>query len=191
MSKQPKETKAADFTDAPKPAAVETPKAKLVQDPTNEPNPLIATEAWFVASGQMTKTPERNLRQIMFYTGMQFEELGEKIEALFGEPTAVSKDLALTGNRFKQGDYDAKVRGCPNTNWEAALDADLDLIWVSVGGGKAQGADVSGAYGEVARANWAKFPGGVVTRDAVTGKVIKPDGWTPPDLSTFLLKEPV
>ena len=36
-------------------------------------------------------------------------------------------------------------------NAKGMLDADLDLIWVSIGAGAAQAADVAGAYGEVGR----------------------------------------
>lgn len=38
---------------------------------------------------------------------------------------------------------------------------------------------------EVHRANMAKFPNGEVLRDE-QGKVIKPEGWTPPDIQSIL-----
>jgi predicted HAD superfamily Cof-like phosphohydrolase len=62
------------------------------------------------------------------------------------------------------------------------LDADMDLIWVTLGSARAQGANAGYAYHLVSEANWAKFPNGVVTKDA-NGKVVKPAGWLEPDLT--------
>ncbi|MFZ9330710.1 MAG: hypothetical protein ACO24I_05425 [Candidatus Fonsibacter ubiquis] len=68
---------------------------------------------------------------------------------------------------------------------ESLLDADIDLAWVTIGSALSQGADVEGAAAEVSRANLDKFPNGVAIRDG-NGKVVKPDGWKAPGLSTFI-----
>jgi predicted HAD superfamily Cof-like phosphohydrolase len=50
-----------------------------------------------------------------------------------------------------------------------------------------KGYDVSGAWNEVARSNLAKIDtqtGKVKKRE--DGKVLKPEGWTPPDLKQFV-----
>jgi len=67
------------------------------------------------------------------------------------------------------------------------LDGCMDMIWVILGYCYMKGFDVEGAWAEVARSNLAKI-------DSVTGKVnkrkdgkvLKPEGWTPPDLKPFV-----
>ena len=67
------------------------------------------------------------------------------------------------------------------------LDACLDMIWVILGYCKMKGYDVYGGWSEVARSNLAKIDihtGKVIKRS--DGKVLKPEGWTPPKLDTFV-----
>ena len=67
------------------------------------------------------------------------------------------------------------------------LDACMDMIWVILGYCYMRGYDVKGAWEEVARSNLSKIDrlsGKVLKRE--DGKVMKPDGWTPPDLSKFV-----
>jgi len=66
------------------------------------------------------------------------------------------------------------------------LDACMDMIWVILGYCYMKGFDVEGAWKEVARSNLAKInpeTGKVIKRE--DGKVLKPEGWTPPDLEKF------
>lgn len=68
-----------------------------------------------------------------------------------------------------------------------ALDALTDILVVTVGAIHSMGADGEGAWNEVMRTNFAKI-------DAVTGKVrkredgkvLKPEGWTAPNLEPFV-----
>jgi predicted HAD superfamily Cof-like phosphohydrolase len=67
------------------------------------------------------------------------------------------------------------------------LDACMDMIWVILGFCHMKGYDVQGAWDEVARSNTAKInpnTGKVDKRE--DGKVLKPVGWTPPDLKKFI-----
>ena len=67
------------------------------------------------------------------------------------------------------------------------LDACMDTIWVILGFCKMKGYDVEGAWAEVARSNLAKIDpttGRVIKRP--DGKVLKPEGWTPPSLERFI-----
>lgn len=67
------------------------------------------------------------------------------------------------------------------------LDACMDLIWVTLGFCYMKGYDVDGAWTEVARSNLAKIDattGKVIKR--ADGKVLKPEGWTPPDLRPYV-----
>jgi predicted HAD superfamily Cof-like phosphohydrolase len=67
------------------------------------------------------------------------------------------------------------------------LDALLDIMVVTIGALHSAGFDVEDAWKEVMRSNFAKIDketGKVVKRE--DGKVLKPDGWTPPDLKPFV-----
>lgn len=148
-----------------------------------------STREWFAASGQIPTDTKPNPLQAAFYTGMQCEELAEKLQAVFATSDLAVEMVAalqLTGNMFKKGVYDKHVFDALYARPYAMLDADCDLIWVSIGAAAAQGANIEKAYAEVGRANWDKFPGGVVTRDPVTGKVLKPHGWVGPKLLQFV-----
>lgn len=151
-------------------------------------NDVIETTArWFFEANQQPENPAPDVRQTAFYIGMQCEELSEKLAVLgLGGDKAY---LAHLGSVFKRGDFDGVVKAAladPPVAKEL-LDADVDLIWVSVGAGRAQGADVTGAYGAVNERNYAKrFEDGLFHNDPATNKVLKPDGWTPADLTPFL-----
>jgi predicted HAD superfamily Cof-like phosphohydrolase len=70
------------------------------------------------------------------------------------------------------------------------LDALLDILVVTIGAIHSMGADGEGGWKEVMRTNFAKIDkdtGKVRKRE--DGKVLKPIGWTPPDLKTFISKE--
>ena len=69
------------------------------------------------------------------------------------------------------------------------LDALLDFIVVTTGAIHSGGFDGEGGWKEVMRTNFAKIDkdtGKVRKRE--DGKVLKPLGWTPPDLSPFVKK---
>jgi predicted HAD superfamily Cof-like phosphohydrolase len=66
------------------------------------------------------------------------------------------------------------------------LDACMDMIWVILGYCYMKGWNVHGAWNEVAKSNLMKInpeTGKVNKRE--DGKVLKPEGWTPPQLEQF------
>lgn len=68
-----------------------------------------------------------------------------------------------------------------------SLDACMDMIWVILGYCYMQGWDVEGAWKEVARSNLDKI--NPETKKVIkneNGKVMKPDGWKPPELKSFV-----
>lgn len=72
---------------------------------------------------------------------------------------------------------------------EAELDALIDILVVTIGAIHSAGMDGEGAWKEVMRTNFAKIDkqtGKVRKRE--DGKVLKPLGWTPPDLKPHLYK---
>jgi len=69
------------------------------------------------------------------------------------------------------------------------LDACMDMIWVILGYCYMKNFQVYGAWEEVARSNLSKIDrktGKVIKRE--DGKVLKPEGWSSPDLKSFVKK---
>jgi predicted HAD superfamily Cof-like phosphohydrolase len=63
----------------------------------------------------------------------------------------------------------------------------MDMIWVILGYCYMKGYNVEGAWKEVANSNLSKIDpvtGKVKKRD--DGKVLKPEGWKPPQLELFV-----
>lgn len=145
---------------------------------------IACVQAFMAASGDLEDVP--NTRTVARYTGMQLEELAEKLEAL--GLTLFAEDLQSVGREFKAGAFDELVRHAlrsPATA-EAMLDADVDLAWVSIAGSLAAGAAVVDAGREVSASNLSKIgPDGSVQRDA-NGKIVKPAHFVRPDLRPFI-----
>ena len=69
------------------------------------------------------------------------------------------------------------------------LDALIDILVVTIGAIHSMGADAEGAWKEVMRTNFAKVDHNTgKVRKREDGKVLKPTGWTPPELAPFLKK---
>lgn len=132
-----------------------------------------------------------NAKQATFYTGMQLEELSEKLEAVatgaitpeakrkYTEAIAMLDTLA---GEFKSGLHQGDVM---RADRKLMLDADIDVAWVSVAAVFSTTSDTTGAFACVGKANHDKFPNGVAILDD-NGKVVKPAGWKPADLSPFV-----
>ena len=76
-----------------------------------------------------------------------------------------------------------------NQDREEMLDALIDILVVTIGAIHSAGFDAEGAWKEVMATNFAKIDrdtGKVRKRE--DGKVLKPMGWTPPNLKPFLKK---
>jgi predicted HAD superfamily Cof-like phosphohydrolase len=69
------------------------------------------------------------------------------------------------------------------------LDALIDILVVTIGAIHSAGFDAEGAWKEVMRTNFAKIDSETgKVRKREDGKVLKPLGWTPPNLAPFLKK---
>jgi predicted HAD superfamily Cof-like phosphohydrolase len=67
------------------------------------------------------------------------------------------------------------------------LDALVDILVVTMGAIRAGGYDGAGAWEEVMRTNFAKIdPETGKVRKREDGKVLKPEGWEPPQLAKFI-----
>lgn len=72
------------------------------------------------------------------------------------------------------------------------LDALVDILVVTIGAIHSMGADAEGAWNEVMRTNFAKIDSATgKVRKREDGKVLKPDGWQPPNLKPYLYDENV
>ena len=86
-------------------------------------------------------------------------------------------------------EFDEFIRAYLENNDVDQLDGCMDMIWVILGYCYMKGFDVEGAWAEVARSNLTKIDsttGKVNKRN--DGKVLKPEGWTPPNLKPFVKK---
>ena len=84
-------------------------------------------------------------------------------------------------------EYNEYIQALNKNDDVEQLDACMDMIWVILGFCYMKGYDVQGAWNEVARSNLSKIDsvtGKVKKRE--DGKVLKPEGWTPPDLTPFV-----
>ena len=70
-------------------------------------------------------------------------------------------------------------------------DACADLIWTVLGFANVKGLPFDAIWAEVRRSNMDKIlPDGSVLRNE-RGKIVKPPGWTPPDIAAALALEDV
>lgn len=124
-----------------------------------------------------------NRRQSALYMGLQCEELAEKLKVLgFGSEAFMLNELSY---KLKRGNRDHLFH---TVYCRDMLDADLDIIVVSIGAAMSQGADVSGGMQEIIRSNESKRDNrGKLVKDE-NGKIIKGPGYSPPDLGPHLLK---
>ena len=86
----------------------------------------------------------------------------------------------------EKSELDEAIAACDNVE---ILDALTDILVVTLGAIHSMGADGEGAWKEVMKTNFAKIDketGKVRKRE--DGKVLKPTGWTPPELAPFTKK---
>ena len=80
--------------------------------------------------------------------------------------------------------------GINNVDKVEALDALVDILVVTIGALHSMGADAEGAWKEVMKTNFAKIDSETgKVRKREDGKVLKPLGWTPPNLKEFVEKK--
>ena len=87
-------------------------------------------------------------------------------------------------------EYDELQVAIANKDPVETLDALTDILVVTIGAMNSMGADGEGAWKEVMATNFNKIDrrtGKVQRRE--DGKVLKPEGWQPPELAKFLKRE--
>jgi len=84
-------------------------------------------------------------------------------------------------------EYKEFVDAIKNEDDVEELDACMDMIWVILGYCRMKKFNWDGAWTAVAESNLSKIDkttGKVIRRE--DGKILKPEGWKPPDLSKFV-----
>ena len=132
-----------------------------------------------------------NPAQACLYTGLQLEEMAEKLRAISGGTVSATASLPLidlvsnmeaVAKRFKEGLHMGDI---VRANHADLIDADIDLAWVSVGALISTSPQPYRAISHCAYTNLDKFRGGVCVKDA-NGKVQKPADWAPPDFTPYV-----
>ena len=82
------------------------------------------------------------------------------------------------------------AQACDTDNAVETVDALIDILVVTIGALHSMGADAEGAWKEVMATNFAKIDSATgKVRKREDGKVLKPQGWEPPNLKPFLKKK--
>lgn len=86
-----------------------------------------------------------------------------------------------------QEEFDEFVNALHAKDEVEQLDACMDMIWVILGYCHMKGYNIRGAWDEVVKTNMAKVdPATGKVRRREDGKILKPEGWQPPDMSRFI-----
>jgi len=104
-------------------------------------------------------------------------------------PTAPSEPNALAELYLKliKEEYSEFIEAIEDANDAEQLDACFDMMWVIIGYMKSRGWDCDSAWDEGAKSNLSKIDpltGKVIRRE--DGKILKPEGWQPPNFEKFV-----
>lgn len=138
-------------------------------------------------------TGEFDSRKVALYVGLQLEEMAEKIESIPNPRNELGKlrtALEYHATLFKSGKFDALVEQMTHEQRVEALDADIDLAVVALGGACALGAEVEMAANEVMGSNMSKCVedenGNKTLLKDENGKVVKSKNYFAPNLKNFV-----
>jgi predicted HAD superfamily Cof-like phosphohydrolase len=100
------------------------------------------------------------------------------------EPSQANYNMYL---KLIEEEYDELSVAVAENNRVEQLDALVDILVVTMGAIRTGGFDAEGAWNEVMRTNFAKIDSETgKVRKREDGKVLKPEGWEPPQLAKFL-----
>ena len=138
-------------------------------------------EAFGATVGTYPELRDRELRAKLI--------LEEAVETVAAMGFHVQAEIADPG-RFSYDDPNADVLASFDKSFDKpdfieTIDGLCDLLYVIYGAAVTFGIDLDEFFEEVHRSNMAKV-GGTTRAD---GKVLKPEGWTPPDLERILIRQ--
>lgn len=102
-------------------------------------------------------------------------------------PCCPPEDRAILRSKLLGEEYQEVIQAIWAEDIEEIADGLADLIYVAVGTALEYGIPLDRVWAEVQRSNMAKIDPstGKVTKRH-DGKVLKPEGWTPPDIASAL-----
>jgi len=99
------------------------------------------------------------------------------------------KQFAMYVNLISE-EYQELLEATLSDDQVETLDALIDILVVTIGAIHSAGWDAEGAWKEVMATNFAKIDSDTgKVRKREDGKVLKPQGWEPPNLKPFLKKK--
>jgi predicted HAD superfamily Cof-like phosphohydrolase len=101
-------------------------------------------------------------------------------------PQKTVSDQAILYKMLIEEEYNEFLDACKNRDDVEEIDACFDMMWVIVGYMKSRGWDCENIWDEGAKSNLSKIDpvsGKVIRRE--DGKILKPEGWKPPDFTKF------
>ncbi len=105
-------------------------------------------------------------------------------------PALLDKELMNFRVKFLQEELDETIDAFEDGNIFDVADGLIDLVYVAIGTAELMGLPWKELWNEVQKANMAKERA-IKEEDSKRGStfdVIKPEGWTPPDIATVLAK---
>jgi predicted HAD superfamily Cof-like phosphohydrolase len=103
-------------------------------------------------------------------------------------PAELSEELHIFRTKFMMEELEEYIDAYEDGNLEKQLDALVDLAYVVLGTAYLHGFDFNEAFRRVHEANLKKIRA-VKDTDSLRGStydVVKPEGWSPPDLSDLV-----
>ena len=96
-------------------------------------------------------------------------------------------DLSNLYKKLILEEYTEFIEACMEDDDAEQLDACFDMIWVIIGYMKSRGWDCENIWDEGAKSNLSKIdPVTGLVRRREDGKILKPEGWKPPDFTKFV-----
>lgn len=156
---------------------LDEPGQKVVQQTPPTSDTLSSIIAW-----QQRACPKPDERSRSVAVGVHLEEIAEMLWGLsLNRQGEYIEAVADSFKRHSSGAIDVLA----TYDRRAMLDALCDQIVTAVGIAHRFGFDIQGALAEVDRSNWSKLVDGQFQYDE-NGKVIKPESYSPPDLTAFV-----
>jgi predicted HAD superfamily Cof-like phosphohydrolase len=103
----------------------------------------------------------------------------------FPQPTV--SDQAELYKKLIEEEYSEFIEADNNNDDVERIDACFDMMWVIVGYMKSRGWDCENIWDEGAKSNLSKIdPVTGLVKRREDGKILKPEGWKPPDFTKFV-----
>lgn len=118
------------------------------------------------------------------------KDFHKAFEQRVGEYPAIPEDVNERELRINllEEEFNEYLQAEEDADLVEIADALADLIYIACGTAVSYGIPLDKVFEEVHRSNMAKLIDGKVLR-RVDGKVQKPEGWTPPDIKSILIRK--